>query len=207
MAKVADTFSDSCCGLKERLVESEEELLHLSETLKELGFIVVVTGGVFDLIHIGHSSYLAEAKKSSGNPEKTKLIVFVDSDELTKKRKGEGRPIVPQDERLKMLAHLRPVDFLFVRNAVFSDDGYESDLLSKVRPHILITSETTRDFSEDDKRKLEESGVCGKVITLPPQAQTSTTERIRKLQADGGAELSKLIEETIANYLKRGEKK
>lgn len=207
MAKVADAFLNSCCELEDRLINEEDELKRLVSTLKELGFIIVATGGVFDLIHVGHSTYLAKAKESSGNPEKTKLIVFVDSDELTKTRKGEGRPIVPQVERLKMLAHLRPVDFLFVRDSVFSDNGYNDDLLAIVKPDILITSETTKDFSEDEKKKLVESGVCGKVITLPPQAQTSTTERVRKLQMDGGAELSKLIEEVITGYLKKGDKK
>jgi len=199
MFKLKDVLSSSCCDLEARLIRDKDRLRETIGALKGMGFKISMTQGVFDLLHIGHCRFLEEAKKLADI-----LVVLVDSDMLTRSRKGEGRPIVPEDERLQMLAYIRVVDILVVRDEVIRGEGTAGDLIELIVPDFLITSETTKDFTEAEKKRLVEEGLCGKVVTLPAQATISTSARIRNLQMDGGRELSKKIEGVVAEYLKMG---
>jgi D-glycero-beta-D-manno-heptose 1-phosphate adenylyltransferase len=153
---------------------------------------IVLTQGVYDLIHEGHAKYL-EIAKSHGDL----LIVGIDSDKLTKLRKGKNRPIVPQKERIDMLLHLRHVDIVVLRD-VKDDIG---DLIRKVKPDVLITSTSTKDFSE--KLVKEYSSYCGEIVTLPPQSITSTTARIRDLTIEGAESLAKEINELTIEFIEK----
>ncbi len=77
-----------------RLVQDHNELLSIVNSLKERGLRICYTFGVYDLHHIGHARYLDKGKQFGDI-----LIVGLDTDEFTKARKGEGRPIVPFEER------------------------------------------------------------------------------------------------------------
>jgi len=99
-------------NLKDRFIPNLAELRRITDDLKRMGYRIVLTQGVYDMIHEGHAKYLEKAL-SYGDI----LVVGVDSDELTRLRKGPNRPIVPQKERLQMLAHLRHVSILTVREA------------------------------------------------------------------------------------------
>ncbi len=179
----------------ERVVTDQKVLKNIVARLKEMGYRIVLTQGVYDLIHEGHALYL-EAARAHGDI----LIVGVDSDELTKIRKGPERPIVPQSERLKMLVHLRHVDLVTLREASH-DIG---DLIRLVEPDVLIVSKSTGDFTS--KMVKEYKPFCGKIITLPPQATTSTSARIRLLAIEGAEklarEINKLTEQFISNIRK-----
>lgn len=160
--------------------------------LKENGKKIVLTQGVYDLIHEGHARYL-EAAKSYGDV----LVVGVDSDELTKLRKGPNRPIVPQDERVNMLLHLRHVDLVTIREAG-QDIG---ELIRLVRPDVLVTSTSTEDFKKD----LDDgtyNAYCGDIVILPPQATTTTTARIRNLTIEGAEKLAYEVQKLTENFLK-----
>ena len=94
-----------------RIVKTHKELRDIISKVREEGLSIVLTQGVWDLIHEGHAKYLEKASK-----EGDILIVGVDSDELTQKRKGPRRPIVPEDERMRMISHLRCVHIVTPRN-------------------------------------------------------------------------------------------
>src|SRR3712207_7450411 len=102
MAITSGIFSEDVT-FEERLKPSLEELSKTVQHLKGIGLRVVLTSGSFDLIHLGHVKYLAKAKEFGDV-----LVVGVDSDAKIKRRKGEDRPMVPEQERLEMLAHQRP---------------------------------------------------------------------------------------------------
>jgi rfaE bifunctional protein nucleotidyltransferase chain/domain len=176
--------------LTKRYVPDYKELRDIVQHLKKVGYKIVLTQGVFDLIHEGHALYL-EAARSHGDV----LIVGVDSDKLTKLRKGPDRPIVPQQERLKMLVHLRHVDIVTIRDV---DEGI-GDLIKTVRPDVLIVSKSTGDFS--DKQQQSYKKYCGKIITLPPQATTSTSARIRLLAIEGAEKLAREISKLTQDFL------
>jgi rfaE bifunctional protein nucleotidyltransferase chain/domain len=179
-----------------RFIPDYKELEKIVRTFKEMGYRVVLTQGVYDLIHEGHAAYLENAK-SLGDV----LIVGVDSDELTRKRKGPERPIVPQDERLKMLMHLRHVDIVTLRQV---SQGI-GDLIRLVCPDILVVSKSTTDFTKDMAE--EYTPFCGEIVSLPPQATTSTSARIRNLTLEGAEKLARQVSQLTQNFLNNIRKK
>lgn len=173
-----------------RVINDYETLKNVVKSLKTAGYRIVLTQGVWDLIHEGHAKYLQKAKQQGDI-----LIVGVDSDELTKYRKGPRRPIVPEIERIRMISHLRYVDIITVRN--LKDDI--GKLIRTVEPDVLVVSETTGDFS--DKQKKGYDSVCKKIINLKHQAQTSTSARIRNLSIDGAEDLANKVGSLIQDFL------
>ena len=151
---------------------------------------VVLTQGVYDLIHEGHAAYLEKAK-SYGDI----LIVGIDSDELTKLRKGPRRPIVPQDERINMLLHLRHVDLVTVKEA---HHGI-GDIIEIVKPDVMVFSSSTKEVTPVDIQGYEQ--YCGEIVVLQPQAATTTTARVRNLTIEGAENLAKEVNELITTFL------
>lgn len=152
-----------------RCVKDHKTLKEFVGHSKALGLRVVLTSGTFDMVHIGHARYLEKAKKHGDL-----LIVGVDSDKKIKKRKGPERPVVPQDERLEMLTHLRSVDLVFLKE--LKDPKWA--LVKAVRPDTLIAVEGT--YTKNQIKDLKK--YCGKVVVLKRQATTSTSAKIRLLQ-------------------------
>lgn len=165
---------------------SFEEVTELRQGYQMLKKRVVLTQGVWDLLHRGHLRYLYAARQLGDV-----LVVGVDSDALTRVRKGEGRPAVPQDERIEMLAFESFIDHIVLRE-VDQDIGA---LIKAVRPDILVVSETTKDFPEKDIAMYEEC--CGKIVLLREQARTSSTERLRQQAIRGKLEVVNLLEKLI----------
>lgn len=181
------TFAD-------RFVPEHDVLIQLIETLRSMGCIIGFTTGVWDLYHIGHPEYIQKGRDETAklypNADHIIMVVGVDSDEFTKRRKGPERPIVPQDERLRVLAHARPVDILTLQ--------YEADQLFKVVDHdVRIISESTKDLPLLEKIQQQ----CAHIVNLPPQAETSTTARIRQLSLDGVAKVLLRTEKALTQAL------
>lgn len=189
IAKGTATFDDL-------FVPNHDELVAIIDTLHASGCVIVFTTGVWDLFHIGHAEYIqkgkAEAVKLYPDAENIIMVVGVDTDELTRKRKGPTRPIVPEDERYRVLAHLRHVDIITPQ--------YEANQLYKLIQHeVRIISTSTADLPpdhEDIKRQ------CEHLVNLPPQAETSTTNRIRTLALDGGMEALAKFKDRVTIMLK-----
>jgi rfaE bifunctional protein nucleotidyltransferase chain/domain len=176
----------------QRFVPNLEELQAITKTLKDSGHRVVLTQGVFDLIHEGHARYLELARE-----EGDVLIVGVDTDEVTRKRKGPSRPVVPQAERLQMLAFLRSVDVITLR--VQEEVEKDIDFLHKMlRPDVFVMSTSTKDFPLEKKQEIEQ--YVGKVVIFEPQAETSSTARISHLMIEGVTGLETEINKAIKGY-------
>ncbi|HEY8992553.1 MAG TPA: adenylyltransferase/cytidyltransferase family protein [Candidatus Microsaccharimonas sp.] len=152
-----------------RFVEKYEDLAEKVAACKKLGLKIVLTSGSFDLMHIGHMRYVEKAKEYGDI-----LVVGVDSDEKIRKRKGPDRPIVEEKERMQMLSHTRGVDLITLKNP--TDPKWE--LIRIVHPDILIATAET--YTSDEITQLE-AGYCERVVVLEPQATTSTSARIRRL--------------------------
>lgn len=194
VARRVAALLDHSTNKEARYYENYDELKQVLEELSAVGKKVVLTQGVFDLLHVGHAQYLEKAR-SFGDI----LVVGVDSDALTRQRKGNGRPIVPQDERINTLLHLRHVDIVALRDV----DRELEDLIKTIKPDVYIASESTKDFVVDG----DLAAYCGKVHTLPPQAITSTTARIRQVSMIGADqladELAKHIPEVVRTVLNK----
>jgi rfaE bifunctional protein nucleotidyltransferase chain/domain len=97
-------------------------------TWKKAGERVVFTNGVFDLLHLGHITYLAKASELGD-----KLVIGLNSDSSVKRIKGESRPINDQNNRAALLAALFFIDAI----VVFEDDT-PLNLITTLMPDILV---------------------------------------------------------------------
>ena len=189
LSSILDTKSNS----DQRFIRDLNALDRVVKQLKKKGKKIVLTQGVWDLIHEGHAKYL-EAAKAYGDI----LVVGLDSDALTRARKGPNRPIVPERERVAMLVHLRHVDIITIRD-VDHDIGH---LVRLVKPDVLVTSTSTADFKEDLAAGTYRD-VCKKIVTLPPQATTHTSARARNLTIEGAEKLADEVAKLTKDFIKR----
>jgi D-beta-D-heptose 7-phosphate kinase / D-beta-D-heptose 1-phosphate adenosyltransferase len=113
------------------------DLDQLVESLKKLGGRVVLVGGCFDILHIGHIRFLNKAKEHGDI-----LVVALESDEKTKKIKGDLRPINTQDIRAEIIANLSMVDFVLKLAPNLTDADY-LDFTRKIAPQVLAVSEAS----------------------------------------------------------------
>lgn len=115
-------------AIKTKLYNDISTLSNQVEIWRKSGQKIVFTNGCFDLVHAGHVSYLEEAK-SLGD----KLIIGVNSDASITRLKGSNRPIIPQSERLIVLAALESVDAVIL----FEQDTPIA-LVEIIAPDILV---------------------------------------------------------------------
>lgn len=160
-------------NFEQRYFDDIEKLVEEVARLRSLKLKIVLTSGSYDLLHIGHARYLREAKNLGDV-----LIVGVESDEKVRSRKkGSLRPVVPLNERAEMLAHLRYIDIITVKNL----DDPQWNLIKRIQPDVLQAVEGT--YSRTDLQALKK--FCGKIIVQPRQAETSTSAKIRLLVIEG----------------------
>jgi D-glycero-beta-D-manno-heptose 1-phosphate adenylyltransferase len=180
----------------ERLIPTLEEMTRTVTHLKGLGYKVVLTSGSFDLIHLGHVKYLGRAKQLGDV-----LAVGVDNDAKIRRRKGEDRPMVPEGERLELLAHQRPVDLIFLKQ----DGEQRWALIKAVEPDVLVLT-ADHSYGEEDLKALAK--LCGKIEVIERQTSVTTSERIRQMYMHMGERLAPKLAEVlpglIDSVLKRG---
>jgi rfaE bifunctional protein nucleotidyltransferase chain/domain len=181
-------FSASA-NFKHRFIPDFSNLRTTVDHLRGLGLKIVLTQGTYDMVHIGHARYF-EAAKEHGNI----LVVGVDSDQKVRQRKGPDRPVVPQDERLEMVAHMRGVDIVTVKEV----NHPHWHLIKTVRPDILIASDRTK-YSASELKQLKK--YCGKVVVLPPMATTSTSAKLRLVQLGANKRLGKKLSEQVLSTI------
>jgi rfaE bifunctional protein nucleotidyltransferase chain/domain len=174
MAINAGIFGDTT-SLEHRFIPDYQKLAELVLYWKKLGLKVVLTSGTFDLFHIGHAQYLEKAKALGDI-----LIVGVDSDARVKKRKGPNRPVVPEHERVQILAHCRHADVITLKG----EEDTPNELIKTVAPDVLVVSKSTNHERDEVDEKAK---YCGKIVVLEPQAETSTSAKIRLIQINKDA--------------------
>ncbi len=109
-------------------MKTQQELSPLLAILRAMGKTIVFTNGCFDILHTGHTRYLAKAK-SLGQV----LVVAINSDASVRMIKGEKRPINSLMERMETVAALESVDFVTFFNEL---DPY--NIISMLEPDILV---------------------------------------------------------------------
>jgi len=122
-------------GVTTRILE-RRDLLAVVEAAKRKGSRIVLANGCFDVLHVGHIRYL-EAAKALGDL----LIVGVNSDEQTRRLKGDGRPLVPQDQRAQIVSALEAVNFV----TIFEEPTVK-ELLLAIKPDVHAKG---TDYTED----------------------------------------------------------
>ena len=134
------------------------------------GARVVFTNGCFDILHRGHVEYLYAARALGDT-----LVVGVNTDDSVRRIKGAGRPVVPLEDRMYVLAGLGCVDAV----TPFAEDTPRA-LIAALVPDILVKG---GDYTPDEVVGAEEvRGAGGEVVILPFVEGRSTTAILRKLR-------------------------
>lgn len=105
---------------------TRDELLHRTQQDRAAGKTVAFASGAFDLLHVGHVRYLESAARDADV-----LIVAVADDESVHRLRGEGRPIMKQEDRAELVAALRCVDYV----VIVPEPGV-GPLLEALHPHV-----------------------------------------------------------------------
>ncbi|WP_053226798.1 adenylyltransferase/cytidyltransferase family protein [Solirubrobacter soli] len=176
-------------NFEERLVTTLDEVTRKVSHLRGLDYKIVLTSGSFDLIHLGHVKYLQRAKEFGGI-----LVVGVDSDAKIRRRKGDDRPMVPQEERLEMLAYQRPVDMIYLKD----DDEPRWALIKAVAPDVLVLTE---DHSYTEAEQEELLTVVGRIEVVSRQASVTTSERIRQMYMHMGDRLGPKLAQVLPGLI------
>jgi rfaE bifunctional protein nucleotidyltransferase chain/domain len=146
--------------------QSCEALQPVIRQWKEAGDRIVVTSGVFDIVHRGHLETLQRAREFGD-----RLVVAVNADESVRRKKGPLRPINRLEDRLFMLAALRAVDAAIG----FNEDGEQPiALINAIRPDVFVKA--SGDWSEKTfffKQQLEQLGGKAELVGHTPGYSTS----------------------------------
>ena len=175
----------SAANFEQRFIKDFKQLRKVVDHLRGLGLKIVLTQGTYDMVHIGHARYF-EAAKAHGDI----LIVGVDSDKKVRVRKGPDRPVVPQSERLEMVAHMRGVDIVTLKE----QHHPHWHLIKTVRPDILIASDRTK-YNRKEVKELQ--SYCGRVVVLKPMATTSTSAKLRLVQIGAAKKLGQSLTQKV----------
>lgn len=154
-------------------VMNEEQLKLAVMHARRRGERVVMTNGCFDILHAGHVSYLANARKLGD-----RLIVAVNSDASTKRLKGDSRPVNPLAQRMIVLAALEAVDWV----VPFEEDTPQR-LIADVLPDLLVKGGDYR--PEDIAGSKEVWAAGGDVKVLNFEDGCSTSNIIKTIQSRG----------------------
>jgi len=151
-----------------------EQMLRERERLRSAGTRLVFTNGVFDLLHVGHVRYLAQAR-SLGDA----LVVAINNDQTVRELKGPDRPIFEEAERAEILAALRCVDYVTI-----FDDVSPRSLIATLLPDVLVKGGDYQLDQIHGREEVEAAG--GKVMSLPFVYGASTSALIRQIRVIRG---------------------
>src|SRR5437667_2902915 len=159
--------------IREKIL-GREQLRQRAAEWRAAGESLILANGGFDLLHVGHVRYLHAAKQLGG-----RLIVAVNSDESMRSLKGQGRPLIPAEERAEIIAALADVDAV----VIFPEPDVRR-LIHEIRPdiHAKGTDYTVETVPERD----EVLAYGGGVVIVGDPKDHSSTEIIRsRLEARG----------------------
>jgi rfaE bifunctional protein nucleotidyltransferase chain/domain len=148
-----------------------EQLSNWRTAVRETGRTLVVTNGCFDLLHLGHVTYLEKARNQGDL-----LLVGVNADKAVKALKGAGRPLNPEEDRALVLAALESVSAV----TIFQDKT-ATRFLKQAKPDIYVKGGdyTLETINQQERRAVESAG--GKIILLSFVEGRSTTLTLQKL--------------------------
>jgi len=150
---------------------SDEKLLNRTELRQRVeqwrsaGERIVLANGNFDLLHVGHVRYLRGAKELGG-----RLVVGINSDESVRALKGEGRPVMPAQERAEIVAALADVDAV----VIFPELDVRA-LIREIRPDIQAKG---TDYTIDTVPEREVVAECGGRVAIVGDAKGHSTSEI-----------------------------
>jgi rfaE bifunctional protein nucleotidyltransferase chain/domain len=149
---------------------NEDALLAALELERNAGNSVAFANGCFDVLHVGHIRYLQDAARVADV-----LVVGVNGDASVRDLKGEGRPVMPEDERAEIISAIRGVSYV----TIFREDS-PSRLLQVLRPDFQCKG---TDYTADSVPEAEiVKAYGGKVVIVGDPKDHSTTEILGRMR-------------------------
>ena len=159
-------------NFREKII-SWDKLPEWRSAMRASGRKLVVTNGCFDLLHVGHVTYLETARK-----EGDALLVGVNSDRAVRELKGADRPINEEMDRAIVLAGLQSVDAV----CIFAERSAQR-FLAVAQPDVYAKGGdyTLETLNQDERQIVEQAG--GKILIIPFVPEKSTTALLKKISA------------------------
>jgi D-beta-D-heptose 7-phosphate kinase/D-beta-D-heptose 1-phosphate adenosyltransferase len=161
-----------------KIVELEPLVKLVNERRKD-GRTIVFTNGCFDILHVGHTSFLQQARQRGDL-----LIVGLNSDSSARRLKGPDRPIIPMKERAAILSSLVGVDYITV-----FEENTPIHLIQALKPDILVKGDDYKKEEVVGKEIVESYG--GRVELIPFVKGVSTTSIIDRIVTTASQENNK----------------
>ena len=150
-------------------IAGREELKRRVQTWRTQGEKITLANGCFDVFHVGHVRYLRAAKQLGG-----RLVVAINSDDSVRKLTGDGRPVMPAEERAEILAALADVDAVII-----FDESDVRALVREIRPDIHAKGTDYTADSVPERNTVIECG--GRVEIVGDPKNHSATDMIRNI--------------------------
>jgi len=148
-----------------------EKLPEWRAAMRARGKRLVVTNGCFDVLHLGHVTYLETARQQG-----EALLIGVNGDEAVRQLKGPGRPVTPEADRAAVLAALESVDGV----CIFAEST-ATRFLAAAQPDVYVKGGdyTLATLNQDERRAVEQAG--GRIVIIPFVPGRSTTALLKKI--------------------------
>jgi D-beta-D-heptose 7-phosphate kinase / D-beta-D-heptose 1-phosphate adenosyltransferase len=156
-------------GPDERKVLGRHELAMAIQSHRQRGERIVFTNGCFDLLHVGHIRYLQQARALG-----KRLVVALNDDASVRLLKGEGRPLIPHEQRARLIAALACVDYV----TIFSE-ATPVPLIKLLQPDVVVKGGDYTSETVVGRDEVEAYG--GNVHIVPFVADMSTTALVDRI--------------------------
>lgn len=148
-----------------------QEVKNIADKIRQSKKSIVLAGGCFDIVHVGHIKFLQEAKKKGGC-----LFVLLESDENVRRLKGNNRPIFTQKERAQVLSSLQYIDYVLLMPPMTSDKEYE-DLVSQIKPDEIAVTANDPILTKKQKN----ADMLGGKLKIIPYLKTHSSSKLAQL--------------------------
>lgn len=148
---------------------SADQVIELGNELTQQQKRVVLAGGCFDVLHIGHVQFLQKARDQGDV-----LCVMIEADETITAAKGPNRPINTQQDRATMLAALKTVDYVITLPPGMTDEAYDT-LVFAIKPAIIAT---TKGDAYRTHKERQAMAIGAQVVDVVEQVENQSTTRI-----------------------------
>jgi D-glycero-D-manno-heptose 1,7-bisphosphate phosphatase len=178
----------------EEKIKTRDELGGICLKLRDSGQRVGFTSGAFDVLHAGHADYLAKARAMCDV-----LAVGVNTDRSVRDYKGPGRPIIPETQRIKLVAALESVDYAFL-----FDERRNKKNIEILQPAFYIKAGDYSQESMTSAATLKQYG--GKIILIPVVESVSTSGILARLGSECRS-AERIVEHDNAVHIERDPQK
>lgn len=133
---------------------------------------IVLAGGCFDILHIGHIKFLEEAKKKGDY-----LFILLESDQSVKKLKGQNRPINLAFDRAEILATINSVDYIIPLEKVMESKDYDN-IVEKIHPSIIAVTKNDKALVHKQRQAVK---INAKVVSVIERFEDKSTTRLAEI--------------------------